>query len=180
MRRPGARSATENEDRMAIEHNGSAGPYFEYDGLPAQHVVDKDLPLIHPYGPVTPGRYLTPGGGRLTIRPAEMRAHVRITLDHLGCPAQFTDEKNAAFKRLALAAEGYCVQARCRHSAAYADGVFRIFEVRNESIALATFVRAALAVELGDFTLADRLVQEAEALAGPVRREGEGEQVSGG
>ncbi|AIV38994.1 DUF6420 family protein [Streptomyces sp. CCM_MD2014] len=165
---------------MAIEHNGSAGPYFEYDGLPAQHVVDKDLPLIHPYGPVTPGRYLTPGGGRLTIRPAEMRAHVRITLDHLGCPAQFTDEKNAAFKRLALAAEGYCVQARCRHSAAYADGVFRIFEVRNESIALATFVRAALAVELGDFTLADRLVQEAEALAGPVRREGEGEQVSGG
>ncbi|MFE1250125.1 MULTISPECIES: DUF6420 family protein [Streptomyces] len=165
---------------MAIEHNGIAGPYFEYDGLPAQHVVDKDLPLIHPYGPVTPGRYLTPGGGRLTIRPAEMRAHVRITLDHLGCPAQFTDEKNAAFKRLALAAEGYCVQARCRHSAAYADGVFRIFEVRNESIALATFVRAALAVELGDFTLADRLVQEAEALAGPVRREGEGEQVSGG
>ncbi|SDM69885.1 hypothetical protein SAMN05444921_11233 [Streptomyces wuyuanensis] len=180
MRRPGARSATESEDRMAIEHNGIAGPYFEYDGLPAQHVVDKDLPLIHPYGPVTPGRYLTPGGGRLTIRPAEMRAHVRITLDHLGCPAQFTDEKNAAFKRLALAAEGYCVQARCRHSAAYADGVFRIFEVRNESIALATFVRAALAVELGDFTLADRLVQEAEALAGPVRREGEGEQVSGG
>ncbi|MEU6335592.1 DUF6420 family protein [Streptomyces cellulosae] len=165
---------------MAIEHNGIAGPYFEYDGLPAQHVVDKDLPLIHPYGPVTPGRYLTPGGGRLTIRPAEMRAHVRITLDHLGCPAQFTDEKNAAFKRLALAAEGYCVQARCRHSAAYADGVFRIFEVRNESIALATFVRAALAVELGDFTLADWLVQEAEALAGPVRREGEGEQVSGG
>ncbi|MET7810530.1 DUF6420 family protein [Streptomyces sp. NPDC005395] len=165
---------------MAIEHNGIAGPYFEYDGLPAQHVVDKDLPLIHPYGPVTPGRYLTPGGGRLTIRPAEMRAHVRITLDHLGCPAQFTDEKNAVFKRLALAAEGYCVQARCRHSAAYAGGVFRIFEVRNESIALATFVRAALAVELGDFTLADRLVQEAEALAGPVRREGEAEQVSGG
>ncbi|MGW1437664.1 DUF6420 family protein [Streptomyces griseus] len=165
---------------MAIEHNGIAGPYFEYDGLPALHAVDKDLPLIHPYGPVTPGRYVTPGGGRLTIRPAEMRAHIRITLDHLGCPAQLTDEKNGAFKGLALAAEGYCVQSRCRHRAAYADGVFRIFEVRNGSIALAAFVRAALAVELGDFALADRLMQEAEALAGPVRREGEEDQASGG
>ncbi|MEU9384578.1 DUF6420 family protein [Streptomyces sp. NPDC048279] len=165
---------------MAIEHNGIAGPYLDYDGLPAKHVVDKDLPLIHPYAPVTPGRYLTPGGGRLTIRPAEMRAHIRITLDHLGCPAQLTDEKNAAFKRLALAAEGYCVQAGCRHRAAYADGVFRIFEVRNGSIALAAFVRAALAVELGDFAPTDRLVQEAEALAGPVRREGEDDQASGG
>ncbi|MEW2275888.1 DUF6420 family protein [Streptomyces griseofuscus] len=165
---------------MAIEHNGIAGPYFEYDGLPALHAVDKDLPLIHPYAPVAPGRYVTPGGGRLTIRPAEMRAHTRITLDHLGCPAQLTDEKNAAFKRLALAAEGYCVQAGCRHRAAYADGAFRIFEVRNGSIALAVFVRAALAVELGDFAPADRLVQEAEALAGPVRRKGEEDQAGGG
>ncbi|MDC2960423.1 DUF6420 family protein [Streptomyces gilvifuscus] len=165
---------------MAIEHNGIAGPYFDYDGLPALHAVDKDLPLIHPYGPVTPGRYVTPGGGRLTIRPAEMRAHVRITLDHLGCPAQLTDEKNTAFKRLALAAEGYCVQSGCQHRPAYADGVYRIFEVRNASIALAAFVRAALAVELGDFAPADRLVQETEALAGPVRREGEGDQTSGG
>jgi hypothetical protein len=160
---------------MAIEHNGIAGPYFEYDGLPVLHVVDKDLPLIHPYAPVTPGRYVTPGGGRLTIRPAEMRAHIRITLDHLGCPAQLTDEKNAAFKRLALAAEGYCVQSGCRHRAAYADGVFRSFEVRNGSITLAAF-----AVELGDFAPADRLVQETEALAGPVRREGEENQASGG
>ncbi|TVZ90546.1 DUF6420 family protein [Streptomyces sp. BK340] len=165
---------------MTIEHNGIAGPYFEYDGLPAQHVVDKDLPLIHPYAPVTPGRYLTPGGGRLTIRPTEMRAHIRITLDHLGCPAQLTDEKNNAFKRLALAAEGYCVQARCRHRAAHADGVLRIFEVRTGSIPLAAFVRAALAVELGDFTPTDRLLQETEALAGPVRQEGEGDQASGG
>ncbi|MYQ39872.1 hypothetical protein B046DRAFT_06122 [Streptomyces sp. LamerLS-316] len=165
---------------MAIEHNGIAGPCFEYDGLPALHAVDKDLPLLHPYAPVTPGRYVTPGGGRLTIRPAEMRAHIRITLDHLGCPAQLTDEKNAAFKRLALAAEGYCVQSGCRHSAAYADGVYRIFEVRHGSITLAAFVRAALAVELGDFAPADRLVQEAEALAGPVRREGWENQASGG
>ncbi|PNG19134.1 DUF6420 family protein [Streptomyces cahuitamycinicus] len=165
---------------MAIEHNGIAGPYFEYDGLPAQHVVDKDLPLIHPYGPVAPGRYVTPGGGRLTIRPAEMRAHVRITLDHLGCPAQLTDDKNAAFKRLALAAEGCCVQAGCRHGAAYSGGMLRIFEVRNGSIALAAFVRAALAVELGDFGPTDRLLQETEAQAGPVRRDGEGDQASGG
>ncbi|WP_327749736.1 DUF6420 family protein [Streptomyces europaeiscabiei] len=165
---------------MAIEHNGIAGPYFEYDGLPALHAVDKDLPLIHPYAPVAPGRYVTPAGGRLTIRPAEMRAHLRITLDHLGCPAQLTDEKNAAFKRLALAAEGYCAHAGCRHRAAYGGGVLRIFEVRNGSIALAAFVRAALAVELGDFTPTDRLLQETEALAGPVRKAGEGSQANGG
>ncbi|MDX3499734.1 DUF6420 family protein [Streptomyces turgidiscabies] len=49
--------------------------------------MDQDLPLIHPYAPVTPGRYVTPGGGRHNIRPAEMRPHIRITLDHMGCPA---------------------------------------------------------------------------------------------
>ncbi|MGW1544420.1 DUF6420 family protein [Streptomyces sp. NPDC002309] len=165
---------------MAIEHNGIAGPYTEYDGLPALHAVDKDLPVIHPYPPVTPGRYVTPGGGRLTIHPPEKSAHIRITLDHLGCPAQLTDEKNAAFKRLALAAEGHCVHAGCRHRAAYADGVLRIFEVCNGSVALAAFVRAALAVELGDFAPVDRLWRESEELAGPVRREGEEGQVSGG
>ncbi|MFE4574604.1 DUF6420 family protein [Streptomyces chartreusis] len=163
---------------MAIEHNGIAGPYFEYDGLPALHAVDQDLPLIHPYAPVAPGRYVTPGGGRLTIRPPGEPAHIRITLDHLGCPAQLTDEKNTAYKRLALAAEGHCVHAGCRHRAAYADGMLRIFEVRTGSIALAAFVRAALAVELGDFTPTDRLLQETEALAGPVRQEGD--QASGG
>ncbi|MEU6393593.1 DUF6420 family protein [Streptomyces sp. NPDC046939] len=41
-------------------------------------------------------------------------------------------------------------------------------------------MRAALAVELGDFTPTDRLFQETEALAGPVRREGKGDQASGG
>ncbi|TLS44939.1 hypothetical protein FE633_17505 [Streptomyces montanus] len=71
--------------------------------------MDQDLPLIHPYAPVTPGRYVTPGGGRHNIRSAEMRAHIRITLDHMGCPAQFTDEKNAAYKRLARAANAHCV-----------------------------------------------------------------------
>ncbi|MER7645523.1 DUF6420 family protein [Streptomyces sp. NPDC126522] len=168
---------------MTAEHNGIAGPYFEYDrlpALPALPAVDKDLPLIHPYAPVTPDRYVTPGGGWLNIRPAEMRAHIRITLDHMGCPAQFTDEKNAAFKRLALATEGHCVQAGCRYRAAYADGVLRIFEVRNGSIALAAFVRAALAVELGDFTLTERLLQETEALAGPVRQAGEEGQANDG
>ncbi|EGX54624.1 MULTISPECIES: DUF6420 family protein [Streptomyces] len=136
---------------MTTEHNGIAGPYTEYDGLPALHAVDTALPLIHPYASVAPGRYVTPGGGRITIGPPEKPAHIRITLDHLGCPAQLTEEKNVAFKRLALAAEGHCVQAGCRHRAAYADGVLRIFEVRTGSITLAAFVRAVLAVELGDF-----------------------------
>ncbi|GAA3352551.1 hypothetical protein GCM10017744_002010 [Streptomyces antimycoticus] len=29
-------------------------------------------------------------------------AHIRIRLHHLGCPAQLTEEKDAAFKRLGL------------------------------------------------------------------------------
>ncbi|MFE4931230.1 DUF6420 family protein [Streptomyces sp. NPDC056647] len=69
-------------------------------GVPGTEI---GLPLLHPYGTVAPGRYVTPGGGRLTIK--EAGAHIRITLDHLGCPAQLTKEKNAAFKRLGLAAE---------------------------------------------------------------------------
>ncbi|MFD7439732.1 DUF6420 family protein [Streptomyces sp. NPDC059861] len=55
----------------------------------------------------------------------------------------------------------------------------RIFEVRTGSIALAAFVRAALAVELGDFAPADRLLQEKEGLAGPARRREEN-QAGGG
>ena len=78
-------------------------------------------------------------------------------LDHLGCLAQLTDEKNAALKRPSPAAERYCAQAGCCHSAAYADAFYRIVEVRNGSIALAAFVRAALAVELGDVGFTDRL-----------------------
>ncbi|MFJ4745448.1 DUF6420 family protein [Streptomyces sp. NPDC088775] len=152
------------------EDRGAAGPYIEYDGLPVLHGSEVKLPLIHPYAPVEAGRYVTPGGGRLTIRKAEKNAaHLRITLDHLGCPAQCTEEKDAAFRRLALAAEGYCVQAGCRHRAAFGDGVLRCFEVRTGSIPLVAFVRAILAVELGDPSLADRLVEEAEARVGPVR-----------
>ncbi|WP_405632405.1 DUF6420 family protein [Streptomyces sp. NBC_01174] len=41
--------------------------------------------------------------------------------------------------------------------------------MRTGTIPLAAFVRAALAVELGDFTLVDRLLEEAEARFGPVR-----------
>jgi hypothetical protein len=148
---------------------GAAGPYAEYDGLPVLHPTEVKLPLIHPYGPVESGRYVTPGGGRLTIRKAEKSAHLRITLDHFGCPAQCTPEKDAAFRRLALAAEGHCVHAKCRHRPAFGDGVLRSFEVRTGSIPLAEFVRAALAVELGDPSIADRLLRRAEAQVGAVR-----------
>lgn len=73
------------------EDRGAAGPYIEYDGLPVLHGSEVKLPLIHPYTPVEAGRYVTPGGGRLTIRKSERNsAHLRITLDHLGCPAQCT------------------------------------------------------------------------------------------
>jgi hypothetical protein len=56
-------------------------------------------------------------------------AHLRITLDHLGCPARETMGKNAAFRRLPLAAEGYCIHAKCRHRPA--GGVLRSFEART-------------------------------------------------
>lgn len=42
------------------------------------------------------------------------------------------------------------------------------------------FRAGALAVELGDFGPADRLLQEAEALSGPVRQEGDKDQSSAG
>ncbi|MEU7206081.1 DUF6420 family protein [Streptomyces sp. NPDC045470] len=149
------------------EHRGLAGPYTEYDGLPALHATEARLPLLHPYADAAVGRYVTPGGGRLTVR--EAGAHRQITLDHLGCPAQLTEEKNAVFRRLGLAAEGHCLHAGCRHRAADAGAVFRSFQLRAGSIGLTVFVRAALAVELGDYSPVDRLLQEAEALAGPVR-----------
>ncbi|MFI6341371.1 DUF6420 family protein [Streptomyces sp. NPDC050535] len=57
--------------------------------------------------------------------------------------------------------------------------MLRIFEVRTADIALTAFVRAALAVELGDFTPADRLLHETEALAGPVRQGSEGHRADG-
>ncbi|MET8613916.1 DUF6420 family protein [Streptomyces misionensis] len=99
-------------------------------------------------------------------------ARFQITLDHLGCPAQLTDGKNALYKRLGLAAEGHCPRAGCRHYAADAEGVLRSFQVRLGSIDLSAFVRAALAIELGDKRPTDLLLQETEALAGPVRRKG--------
>ncbi|MFF7146268.1 DUF6420 family protein [Streptomyces nodosus] len=146
------------------EDRGAAGPYIEYDGLPVLHGRETGLPLAHPYGPLDAERSLTPGGGRLTVQ--RTAAHHRITLDHLGCPAQATTEKNAAFQRLALAAEGYCVQQGCRHRAAYQDGVFRHFEFPVGSIEPAAFLRALLAIELGDFGLAGRLAAATAALVG--------------
>ncbi|WP_404798146.1 DUF6420 family protein [Streptomyces pristinaespiralis] len=68
---------------MTIEHNGIAGPYFEYDGLPALHAVDKDLPLIHPYAPVG-GRPLHHARRRTAHHPPgrDGRPHP----DHAGSP----------------------------------------------------------------------------------------------
>ncbi|MFC8208806.1 DUF6420 family protein [[Kitasatospora] papulosa] len=154
---------------MTTEDRGAAGPYTEYDNLPVLHAREAGLPLLHPYGTVAvSGRYVTPGGGRLTVKKAG--THFQITLDHLGCPAQLTEEKNALFKRLGLAAEGHCLQAGCRHHVADAGAVLRSFQLRTGSIDLTAFVRAALAVELGDEHPVDRLLQDTEALVGPVRR----------
>ncbi|MFF8505860.1 DUF6420 family protein [Streptomyces anulatus] len=117
------------------EDRGAAGPYVEYDGLPVLHGSEGKLPLIHPYAPMEAGWIVTPGGGRLTIGKAEQNAaHLRVTLDHLGCPAQCVEEKDAAFRQLALAVEGYCVHAGCRHRAAFMDGVFRHFELRDGTV----------------------------------------------
>lgn len=102
---------------MTSEDRGAAGPYIEYDNLPVLHVREEDLPLLHPYGTVeVGGRYVTPGGGRLTVR--KDGKHLQITLDHLGCPAQLTKEKTALFRRLGLT-------AGCRHHASDAGAVLR-------------------------------------------------------
>ena len=135
-----------------------AGPYTAFDGLPPLHARETALPRIHPYDDVVPGRYITPGGGRLTIEKTT-GAHHRITLDHLGCDAQTTADKEDAFKRLALAAEGQCVLAGCKHSARFSIGnVYRCFQARTDWTTATAFVRALLAIELGDFRPADTLL----------------------
>ncbi|MFD7341886.1 DUF6420 family protein [Streptomyces violascens] len=48
--------------------------------------------------------------------------------------------------------------------------VLRSFTLRTGSPDLTAFVRAALAIELGDERRGDRLLKDTEALAGPVRR----------
>lgn len=88
-------------------------------------------------------------------------------MDHLGCDAQRTEPKEAAFKRLALAAEGECVTAGCKHCASFSEGnVYRMFEVRRGSLELTAFVRALLAIELGFFEPADRFFSSTTAKAG--------------
>ncbi|MDH6523429.1 hypothetical protein M2163_000066 [Streptomyces sp. SAI-135] len=77
-----------------------------------------------------------------------------------------TDDKNGALERLALAVKAHCIHAGCHHHPEYKDNALRHFEVITAGVTLAAFVRAALAVELGDFAPTDQLVQEAKALAG--------------
>lgn len=149
---------------MSTDH-GAAGPYIGFDGLPPLHAREIGLPRMHPYDEAATGRYLTPAGGRLTIKKAT--AHHTITLDHLGCDAQTTDPKEDAFKRLALAAEGQCLRAGCKHRPRFAIGsVLRCFDVRTEAIAPVTFIRALLAIELGDFGPADALAAKTSADVG--------------
>lgn len=62
--------------------NAMAGPYIAFDGLPPLRGKETALPRLHPYNEAA-GRYLTPGGGRLTIETAT--THHRIALDR---PAQ--------------------------------------------------------------------------------------------
>ncbi|MFF8444170.1 DUF6420 family protein [Streptomyces californicus] len=153
------------------EDRGVSGPHVEYDGLPVLRGAEVKLPLTHPHAPVEAGRFITPGGGRLTIGKAEGHAaHLRVTLDRLGCPAQCVEEKDVAFRRLAPAVEGYCVHAGRRHRAVFMDGVFRHFELRDGAVSLAAFVRVVLAIELEDLVPADRIVKESEAQFAPLAR----------
>ncbi|WP_431675981.1 DUF6420 family protein [Kitasatospora sp. KL5] len=147
---------------------GALGPYTAYDHLPPLHTRERGLSLAHPYGDITPGRSVTPGGGRLTVE--EDAGHHRITLDHLGCDAQTTEAKHEAFKQLALAAEAHCLLAGHRHPARFSPGSpYLGYEFPLGTIAPRVFVRALLAIELGDHTPLDRLTAAATQAAGPVR-----------
>ncbi|MET9954455.1 DUF6420 family protein [Streptomyces sp. NPDC006339] len=153
---------------MSTENCGP-GPYRAYDDLPVLRASEALLPKIHPYADVRLGQHITPGGGRLTL---EQRAtHFTITLDHFGCPAQSTLDKDAAFKTLALAAEGLCHAAGCRHRAAYRGGVLRKFEIlKGTALEIPAFVRALLAIELGDMRPATVLARRTQDIAGPPKR----------
>ncbi|GAA4983565.1 DUF6420 family protein [Kitasatospora paranensis] len=112
------------------------------------------------------GRFVTPGGGRLTA--VETTGHHWITLDHPGCDAQTTLAKDQASKRLALAAEASCLLAGCTRSARFAPGnVYRSFQFLYGSIDRRAFVRALLTIEVGDHGPVDRLEASAIAAAGP-------------
>jgi hypothetical protein len=152
---------TESADR------GVLGPYVTFDGLPPLRRGELALRQLHPYGAVAVGRYVTPGGGRLTIE--KVGVHHRITLDHLGCDAQTTAAKEEAFKRLALAAEGQCLLAGCAHRPRYVVNVYRCFLARTDRMPPVPFVRALLAIELGDFGPTDALAARTTAEVGPPR-----------
>lgn len=153
---------------MIFQQQAPSGPYIDYDGLPVLSAAESERELVHPYAQMTSGQYITPGGGRLLILTVGM--HHEITLDHTGCPAQNHKAKSNAFMRLALAAEGHCLQAGCQHSASYQGGAFRRFQVLTEGIDLTTFVRSLLAIELGDFTPTGILEEHSNRIAGPIQR----------
>ncbi|WP_243744858.1 DUF6420 family protein [Streptomyces hainanensis] len=144
---------------------GVARPYVHFHGLPALQVSEEQLPLIHPYGPIRRGRQITPGGGRLTVEVSD--THHRITLDHLGCDAQMTPDKDNAFKQISLFTGKICQQAGCQHPTQFTPGGYRSFRVRRKSVDLSSFVRALLAIELGDFTPASRLIDKDKPTAPP-------------
>lgn len=105
---------------------------------------------------------------------------------HAGCASGALgalEGQEAGFERLGLAAEGHCLHAGCRHHVAAAGAVLRSFALRTGSIELTAFVRAALAIELGDERPVDLLLKDAEALAGPVRpadpQDEEGQEEAG-
>ncbi|MFB7599009.1 DUF6420 family protein [Streptomyces sp. NPDC056160] len=71
------------------------------------------------------------------------------------------------FQRLALAAEGHCVQLGRQHCAAYQVGVFSHFELPADSIEPTAFLRALFAMELGGFSLVGRLAATTRQPTGP-------------
>ncbi|MGW4232218.1 DUF6420 family protein [Streptomyces sp. NPDC004980] len=151
-----------------IEDRGAAGPYIEYDGLPVLHGSEVKLPLIHPYAPMEAGRYVT---RRRTPDHPQEREELRPSADHAGSPRLPRTVHPAEGRRLPAARPGRRGLLRpCRVSTpsgvlGRGDALLR----GTSSIPLAAFVRAVLAIELGDLTPAGRLVEEAEVRFGPVR-----------
>ncbi|MFF8264987.1 DUF6420 family protein [Streptomyces virginiae] len=123
---------------------------------------------MYPYGQVARHRPLCrPAAGE---SPSSSSGdHCRITFaPTLGCPAQAPESRGEAFRRLALTGKEHGLLAGCLHEVAHRSESCAASSSPG-SIGTTAFVRALLAVELGDDGHVGWRLQEVERMAGPGR-----------